>query len=405
MVNASNNRFIKTDLGVLPTDWVVKTLGEVCIKIQDGNYGGSYPKSNEFLAYGVPFLTSKAIGKDGVLKRQLIDFISQEKHSELSKAHLQLNDVLFTNRGASVGAIGFVDESISNGNIGPQLTLLRSNDEVIISMFLYQIMKSEMVQRQILSQDSGSAMNFYSIGATKKFLITYPSKTTEQVIIAEALSDTDTLIDDLNRLIMKKKAIKQGAMQQLLTGKKRLSGFSGEWETKKLGELLDYEQPTEYLVHSTEYNDNNTTPVLTAGKTFILGYTDEENGIFNKLPVIIFDDFTTAVQFVDFPFKAKSSAMKMLLPKNKVNIRFVFELMTQIYFPVGDHKRHWIGEYQYIDIKIPSVKEEQDAIANILSDMDSEIKSLELKRDKYIMIKQGMMQQLLTGRIRLYGTN
>jgi len=90
---------------------------------------------------------------------------------------------------------------------------------------------------------------------------------------------------------------------------------AGEWEKKTLGEVLSYEQPTRYLVENAKYSDEYETPVLTAGKTFLLGYTNETKGIFNNnLPTIIFDDFTTAFQFVDFPFKAKSSAMKMLIP-------------------------------------------------------------------------------------------
>ena len=119
-------------------------------------------------------------------------------------------------------------------------------------------------------------------------------------------------------------------MQQLLTGKKRLLDdngvrFSGEWKRVELGDLLDYQQPTPYLVESTEYSDDFSTPVLTAGKTFILGYTDEESGIFSEqLPAIIFDDFTTDSKFVDFPFKAKSSAMKILTAKEGVSIKYVY---------------------------------------------------------------------------------
>ena len=104
-----------------------------------------------------------------------------------------------------------------------------------------------------------------------------------------------------------------------------------DWEVKKLGDFLDYLQPTEFLVSDTEYSDNNQTPVLTAGKTFILGYTNEEHGVFTKLPTIIFDDFTTAIKFVNFPFKAKSSAMKMLIPNNsKVNMRFIYGSTTNL---------------------------------------------------------------------------
>ncbi|MFH1260130.1 MAG: restriction endonuclease subunit S [Elusimicrobiota bacterium] len=254
---------------------------------------------------------------------------------------------------------------------------------------------------RIMQMTAKSSVDSVRMEMIADMQIPVPTKS-EQTAIATVLSDTDALIECLEKLIAKKKAIKQGAMQQLLTGKKRLPGFSGEWEVKKLGEFLDYKQPTEYLVTDTEYNNNNQTPVLTAGKTFILGYTNEEHGIFNKLPVIIFDDFTTAIKFVDFPFKAKSSAMKMLIPKNdKVNMRFIYEIMSQIKYPLGDHKRHWIVEYQHLEITVPESSEEQAAIAGILSDMDAEIESLEQKRNKYIRIKQGMMQELLTGKIRL----
>ena len=89
---------------------------------------------------------------------------------------------------------------------------------------------------------------------------------------------------------------------------------------------MDYEQPTNYLVSSTEYRDIFDTPVVTAGKTFILGYTNETTGIFKEnLPVIIFDDFTTATQFINFPFKAKSSAMKILKSKENINLKFIYE--------------------------------------------------------------------------------
>lgn len=192
-------------------------------------------------------------------------------------------------------------------------------------------------------------------------------------------------------------------MQQLLTGKKRLPGFSGECIAHPLNDFLEYEQPTSYIVSDTEYDEENGIPVLTAGKTFILGYTQEEFGIFSNIPVIIFDDFTTAIKFVDFSFKVKSSAMKILKPKDEnVNLRFIYEMMQRIVYPmgIGDHKRHWIANYQFLEIEVPEPKE-QKAISDILSDLDSEIKSLEQKLNKYKSIKQGMMQNLLTGKIRL----
>ena len=176
-----------------------------------------------------------------------------------------------------------------------------------------------------------------------------------------------------------------------------------DWEVKKLREVLYYEQPTKYLVNNAEYNDNNDTPVLTAGKTFILGYTNEVFGIFNSIPVIIFDDFTTANKFVTFPFKAKSSAMKMLMPTGEdVNLRFVYEKMQLIDFPLGDHKRYWISEYQNLEIEMPK-PEEQTAIATVLSDTDALMERLEKLIAKKKAIKQGTMQQLLTGKKRLPG--
>lgn len=154
-----------------------------------------------------------------------------------------------------------------------------------------------------------------------------------------------------------------GSMRNILNSLKKVSiknENERESEMVEIGEVLDYEQPTKYIVKKVEYNDKHETPVLTAGKTFILGYTNEKDGIFqDKLPVIIFDDFTTATKFVDFPFKVKSSAMKILhADKDKVNIKFLFYAMQQISFPVRKHKRHWISEYSKIKIPLPSLTEQ-----------------------------------------------
>ncbi len=202
--------------------WEVKKLGEICDKIQDGNYGESYPKSNEFLNSGVPFLTSKAIGKDGVLKINLIDYISFDKHLELNKAHIQLNDILFTNRGASVGAIGYVDKRIDGGNIGPQLTLIRTNNRLANPLYLFQYLKTDIFRKQIIGKDSGSAMNFFGIGQTEKFIIPLPP-IQEQTRIAQILSDMDNEIFKLEEKLAQYRQIKQGMMQVLLTGKIRLN--------------------------------------------------------------------------------------------------------------------------------------------------------------------------------------
>ena len=174
-----------------------------------------------------------------------------------------------------------------------------------------------------------------------------------------------------NKIIEELKILKATLAQKIFTQQLRFKDDNGndfpDWEVKKLGECLDYIQPTKYLVSSTEYDNSYKTPVLTAGKTFILGYTNETNGIFeNNLPIIIFDDFTTATQFVDFPFKAKSSAMKILAATKGVHIKFIFEAMQFMNYEVGGHERHWISKFAPIEILIPSL-DEQIKIANFLS--------------------------------------
>ncbi|MTK04712.1 restriction endonuclease subunit S [Micromonospora sp. CP22] len=221
----------------------------------------------------------------------------------------------------------------------------------------------------------------------------------EQRAIGRALDDVDDLIATLERMIAKKQAIKHGMMQQLLTGTTRLPGFTEHWELRRLGDLLAYEQPGRYLVSSTEYGDVGT-PVLTAGKTFVLGRTTERHGIYYSVPVIIFDDFTTASKFVTFPFKAKSSAMKILSARSGVNLRYMYERMQLIDYPVVDHKRRWIAEYSKIEVEVPD-DAEQRAIASVIDDAGAEVNALEVRIAKARAIKAGMMQELLTGSTRL----
>jgi len=159
------------------------------------------------------------------------------------------------------------------------------------------------------------------------------------------------------------------------------------WEEKELGEVLDYEQPRKYIVNSKNYSSKYKTPVLTAGKTFILGNTNEKNNIFptDKLPVIIFDDFTTAIQFVDFPFKVKSSAMKILhVKKDIANIRYLFHLMQTIKINHATHKRYWISEYSKIQIPLPPLSEQKKIVAKLESVLAkiSEAKKLRVEVQK-----------------------
>ncbi|TPH65328.1 restriction endonuclease subunit S [Helicobacter pylori] len=165
-------------------------------------------------------------------------------------------------------------------------------------------------------------------------------------------------------------------------------------EFRKLGEVLEYDQPNKYCVTSKEFDKSYPTPVLTAGKTFILGYTNEKDNICQaskSSPVIIFDDFTTATQWVDFPFKVKSSAMKILFSKNPtINIRFIFFYMQTIPYNIGgEHARHWISRYSQLAIPIPPLEVQQeivkilDAFTELNTELNTELKARKKQYEYY----------------------
>jgi len=178
-----------------------------------------------------------------------------------------------------------------------------------------------------------------------------------------------------------------------LVPKLRFSEFKDVWNPEQLSNLLDYERPDNYIVKDTNYVTDGT-PVLTANKSFILGYTQETFGICNDIPAIIFDDFTVDKKFVDFPFKVKSSAIKILRPKGKDDLKFLFELMSLIRFEAKEHKRYYISAYQNLSVPIPKPTEQQK-IAACLSSLDevitAESQKLEVLKDH----KKGLLQNLL----------
>ncbi|HFU5904462.1 TPA: restriction endonuclease subunit S [Enterococcus faecium] len=177
----------------------------------------------------------------------------------------------------------------------------------------------------------------------------------------------------------------------------RFEGFTDDWEERKLGEIFNYEQPTKYIVKSTEYDDNFNTPVLTAGKSFLLGYTDEISGIKNATvenPVVIFDDFTTGSHYVDFPFKIKSSAMKLLsLNDNSDNFYFMFNTLKNIKYVPQSHERHWISKFSSFEIYKPS-QEEQQKIGAFFKQLDITIALHQRKLDLLKEQKKGYLQKM-----------
>ncbi len=357
----------QTDIGVIPEDWevtMVKDLGLI--------------------------KTGSKNTQDRIEKGRYPFFVRSQIAERIDSFCFDGEAVLTAGDGVGVGKVFHY----INGKFDyhQRVYSIHTFKENVYGFYFFKYFQNNFLSR-VMQLTAKSSVDSVRMETISDMLIPLPPLP-EQHAIAEALSDADIWIASLEQLIAKKRLIKQGAMQHLLTPKEG-------WRLKKLGEVLSYIQPTEFLVESTDYNAKNEIPVLTAGKTFVLGYTDERDGIFDKLPTIIFDDFTTASKFVDFPFKAKSSAMKMLVSKSlNFDLRFIYEIMQLFKFQVGDHKRHWIGEFQKIEIQIPNLPE-QARIATILSDMDAEIERLEQQLSKAQQIKQGLMQELLTGRVRL----
>jgi len=388
----------QTEVGVIPEEWCVGEIGDLNPFITSGSRGWA----DYYSDMGSPFVRITNMSRESIYL-DLADLKLVKLPSDVregTRTHLRNGDVLISIT-ADIGIVGYVEASVPKpAYINQHIALVRFDSTKANARFVSYFLAAENSQklfRQLTDVGAKTGMNLATI---RKIRLAQPSLT-EQRAIAGALSDVDALIGALEKLIAKKRDLKQAAMQQLLTGKKRLPGFHGDWEVKRLGDLLVYERPDRYVVQGAEYSHDADMPVLTANKSFVLGYTHESFGIFEDLPVILFDDFTTDSKYVDFPFKVKSSAIKILKKRrDEVDLRYVFERIQLIQFHVGDHKRYYISEYQHIRLPIPK-HDEQIAIATVLSDMDAEITALTQRLVKTRALKQGMMQELLTGRTRL----
>ena len=176
-----------------------------------------------------------------------------------------------------------------------------------------------------------------------------------------------------------------------------------KYQEYELDELLPYEQPQAYIVESTQYSDSYSTPVLTAGKSFILGYTNETEGVFEELPVIIFDDFTTATQFVNFKFKVKSSAMKILhINTNLVLPKYIYYLLKTIHIDHSTHKRYWISQFSRIKVSIPSIPEQQCIVSRIeelFSSLDNAVETLQKTKEQLKVYREAVLKEAFEGKL------
>ena len=226
-------------------------------------------------------------------------------------------------------------------------------------------------------------------GEHLKAIKTYNPSLPEQQKIAKLLSLIDERIATQNKIIEDLKKLKSAIR------KKIFSLLKDEYtKSFEINQLLDYEQPTAYIVANDEYStDTSLTPVLTANKGFILGYTDEKFGIYQKGECIIFDDFTMDAKYVSFPFKVKSSAIKILTAKPNVNLRFMFEYLSYWELKSEGHKRHYISEIASLVIELPS-KERQSIIASLMTSLNSKLDIEAKTKIRYEEQKRYLLSQM-----------
>lgn len=378
----------KTKDGIFPTDWHTQkmkqwvALAERPVTLEDDK---RYRLVTVRRGFGGVDLRGEYLGKDILVKNYF---------------RARQGDFLISKRQIAHGACGVVPESLDGAVVSNEYNVFVPNQGTNIEMFNLMMQLPHYTRLFYLMSDGVhiEKLLFKTQDWMRRQLAMPPIE--EQQKIAAILTTQDRVIELKEKRLAEKQRQKKYLMQQLLTGKKRLPGFLKSWKTVELGEIFNYIQSTAYLVKTTDYDDSYKTPVLTAGKTFILGYTNETEGVFTKVPVVIFDDFTTATKYVDFPFKVKSSAMKILTIKDGLSIVFAYEAMQLIKFTVGGHERHWISKYSCLTIDIPDI-EEQTAIAEVLSAADREIDLLRQDIEQEKQKKKALMQLLLTGIVRV----
>ena len=397
-----------TEIGVIPEDWRIETIGrlideQAILGHLDGNHGELYPRSNEFKSYGVPYIGANDF-EAGLVRFDHCKFLTYERAMQFRKGIAKDGDVLFAHN-ATVGPVALLSTNETFVILSTTVTYFRCSLEKLNNLYLKAAIQSEPFVRQYQSVMAQSTRFQVPITAQRKLKLFIPPLL-EQRSISAVLSDMDELLEMLDRLITKKRDLKQATMQQLLTGKKRLPGFENRlWQLSKIGDLFEITAGGDLLKSEySEVNSNNHPYPIYANSVYdsgIYGYSsfkDYEDGC-----VTVTARGTLGVAFYrSIPFVAIGRLL-VLKPKTELDSFFLSEVINHLVkfanesTSIPQLTAPQIAKYE---LSIPSV-EEQTAIAQILSDMDTEITTLEQRRDKTRNLKQGMMQELLTGRIRL----
>ena len=370
----------------IPDNWVWTTIEDICSKIGSG----STPKGSNYSANGIPFFRSQNVYNDRLVYDD-IRYISEEVHQKMKGTEVLANDLLLNITGGSLGRCAVVPADFNCGNVSQHVCIMRS--VLVEPEYFHALVLSSYFAKSMKITGSGrEGLPKYNL---EQMFFPLPPLTEQQRIVTE-IEHWFALLDqigqeksDLQTII---KQTKSKILDHAIHGKlvpqdqndepaiellKRINPdftpcdnghytqLPEGWAVCRLEQITNYEQPTAYIVNSTTYDDSYSTPVLTAGKSFIIGYTNETAGIYSNLPCIIFDDFTTDSKKVNFPFKVKSSAMKILKIHTDIEVDYVAMFMSITKLVGGTHKRYWISEYSKLEIPIPPKAEQKRIVYTV----------------------------------------
>lgn len=354
----------------------ITNLGDITVFIKDGTHG-----THKDVSEGLFLLSAQNID-DGKINIGMNDRkISTNDFNAIHRRYrLQDDDILVSIVG-TLGKCAILKDYRDNYTFQRSVAIIRFDTEKILPRFAYYQMLGDSFQGELRKRESKGAQGGVYLGELEKIPFSAPSVETQQKIVA-VLDCVTEIIETKKRLLTFKKELTNAFGEKLLS-------YSKE-SMQTIRDICDYEQPTHYLVSSI---DGSNTPVLTANKTFILGYTDETDGIYSasKKPVVLFDDFTCDCKYVDFDFKIKSSAAKILKPKNNYPAAVLYWIIKSITAQMsGEHKRHYKSELEHK--KVPSFSNADLETMNgyfcccetIMKDAEHEISRLEMAY-KYLL--------------------
>lgn len=304
-------------------------------------------------------------------------------YSNGSANYVDCTDVVVVRYGASAGYVGRGINGIIANNL---FTIRPINSALLNKSYLYHYLNAPVIQKQLNNtQSSGMpALNFQTINNLHILLPEYQEQRQIAVFLDKIDERIQTQIKIIDTLSSQKKQIRNLIFKDIHKNANCC-----------IQDYVIYEQPQKYIVHSTDYLSygKDYTPVLTANQSFILGYTLEKDGIYEKGDCIIFDDFTNENKYVDFPFKVKSSALKILQTKEGLMLKFFYEYLQFLNFESTDHKRHYLSEVAVTDISVPNLKE-QTFVCKIFTSFDNKLKNEEALLEKYRLQKQFFLNNL-----------